>query len=147
MKDFGARRISRAIIIDVHSVLLCSPEMLSKYRKIEGVDQALLKMKKLDDTAIDSLDNLPTKDLTNLGIFRAYIAWYIGQKNEVRQDLDVIIKQRGHLVTGLPVEVYCFANVTDTKTFENIQSDIFDHLMAITPLFDLKLYQAAAIAG
>jgi miniconductance mechanosensitive channel len=143
MKEFGARRISRAIIVDVHSVRLCTPEMFEKYRKVKGVEQALVKMKKLDDTSTQNLAKIDTRGLTNLGIFRAYVVHYLSQKEDIRKDLDIIVKQRGHLVAGLPIEVYCFANTTDTVVYENIQSDIFDHLLAIVSHFDLKLFQTA----
>ncbi len=142
MKDFGARRISRSIIVDIHTVQFCTPEMLERYRQIEGVNEALRRVKMLDDVPTSGAI-INTQSLTNIGVMRAYALYYLENKKEIRKDLDIMVRQRGHLLNGLPLEVYCFTNTTETKVYENIQSDIFDHLIAVAPLFDLKLFQSA----
>ncbi len=146
MKDFGARRISRALIIDIHSVQFCTPEMLERYRKIDGVSKALERVKVLDGVSTATAED-NAKGLTNIGVLRAYTLHYLEQKPEIRKDLDLMVRQRGNLVNGLPLEIYCFANTTNTVAYENIQSDIFDHLIAVAPHFDLKLFQSAVAAG
>ncbi|MDR0710795.1 MAG: mechanosensitive ion channel family protein [Prevotellaceae bacterium] len=141
MKESGVRRISRAIIIDVGAVRFCTPEMLARYRAISGVDEALRKVEAGSGNPAKSTGE--PGGMTNLGVLRAYIYHYLEHKRGIRTDLDIVVKQKEHSASGLPLEITCFANVTDTKPFEAIQSDIFDHLIAITPAFDLKLFQMA----
>jgi miniconductance mechanosensitive channel len=148
MKESGVRRISRAIIIDVNSIRFCTPEMLARYKAINGVDKALKSAETADysppkgDPAQAELGGT-----TNLAVFRAYIYYYLSRKSGIRADLDLVVKQKEMSVSGLPLEIYCFANTTDTKPFETIQADVFDHLIAVAPAFDLKLFQAANSAG
>lgn len=141
MKEAGVRRISRPIIIDVNTIGFCTPEMLARYRSIPNVDDALKAFEAVNDSPTKASGALPQDGITNLGVFRAYIYRYLSRKRGVRADLDVVVKQRELSVNGLPLEIYCFANTTDTKPFEAIQSDIFEHLIAIAPAFDLKVFQ------
>ncbi|MDR2815028.1 MAG: mechanosensitive ion channel family protein [Prevotellaceae bacterium] len=143
MKESGVRRISRAITIDVNSIRFCTPEMLARYGAISGVGEALKSAEAANDAPAKSAKTAEPDGITNLGVFRAYIYRYLGQKSGIRADLDVIVKHREPSASGLPLEITCFASVTDTKPFEAIQSDIFDHLIAIAPAFDLKLFQLA----
>jgi miniconductance mechanosensitive channel len=146
MKESGIRRISRAIAIDAATIRFCTPEMLARYRAISGVDEALKKIETGSGSPATSAGESAGKlgkfgGITNLGVFRAYIYLYLEHKSGIRADLDVVVKQKEHSASGLPLEITCFANTTDTKPFETIQSDIFDHLIAIAPAFDLKLFQ------
>jgi miniconductance mechanosensitive channel len=141
MKESGVRRISRAIIIDVNTVQFCTPEMLARYRTINGVDEALKTIAAANDNPTKAARTSEQSGITNLGVFRAYIYRYLEHKSGVRKDLDLVVKQKEMSVNGLPLEIYCFANTAHTKPFEAIQSDIFDHLIAIAPAFDLKLFQ------
>ena len=142
MKESGVRRISRAILIDVSAVRFCTPEMLARYRTISGVDEALTELEAGDAHSPAKGAEAPNfAGITNLGVFRAYIYRYLEHKSGIRTDLDVVVKQKEHTASGLPLEITCFANATDTNPFEAIQSDIFDHLIAVTPAFDLKLFQ------
>ncbi|MDR2938590.1 MAG: mechanosensitive ion channel family protein [Prevotellaceae bacterium] len=146
MQEFGARRITRTLAIDVNSVKFCTPEMLERYRKIAGVSEALKRIKMLDEVSTIAPDaNL--QNLTNIGILRAYALFYLENKKEIRQDLDLMVRQRGSMLSGIPLEVYCYTNTTDTKTYEGIQSDIFDHLIALAPHFDLQIFQSAMSEG
>jgi miniconductance mechanosensitive channel len=147
MKESGVRRISRAILIDVGSVRFCTPEMLARYRTIDGVEKALKSSLEATNEATTKSTGAPEASkqsgITNFGVFRAYIYRYLEHKSGIRADLEVVVKQKEQTASGLPLEITCFASATDTKPFEAIQSDIFDHLIAIAPTFDLKLFQMA----
>ena len=87
-------------------------------------------------------DGLMTEEgVTNIQLYRIYIAQYLRNHPEVNQSLDMIITQKEATVYGLPVEVYFFLNDKSWASFEKKQSDIFDHLLAMVPEFGLKLYQ------
>jgi miniconductance mechanosensitive channel len=139
MQDAGVRRISRGIVIDVGSVQFCTPEMLERYRAIDNAE----KERKNADTPDGKADAAQQDQPTNLGAFRAYIYRYLERKSEIRGDMTVVVYYKAASANGLPLEITCFANVTDTRRYETIQADIFEHLIAIAPLFDLKLFQLA----
>ena len=143
MKDFGARRITRTLTVDVHSVQFCTPQALERYLKLEGVGAALEKIKMLDGVPTTNLSGY-RGGLTNLGILRAYMVYMLEQSPYVRHDLGVTVRQRAQL-SGIPLEVVCFANTIDSQEYEDIQSNLFDHFFAVAPLFDLRLFQPAVV--
>jgi len=80
--------------------------------------------------------------LTNLGTFRAYIEFYLKQHSGIAQNQSLMVRQLQPTSDGLPLEIYAFTNTTVWTAYEAIQSDIFDHLLAIIPEFGLRIYQA-----
>ncbi len=80
--------------------------------------------------------------LTNLGTFRAYLVNYLRQHPGIRQDMTFLVRQLQPTSEGLPVEIYVFANDTRLSSFEDIQSNIFDHVLAIAPEFGLRVFQS-----
>jgi miniconductance mechanosensitive channel len=82
-----------------------------------------------------------SRQLTNIGTFRAYITQYLQKNSLIRDDLTCMVRQLTATQTGLPLEVYCFATTTNWLEYEAIQADIFDHLFAIAPQFGLRIFQ------
>ena len=80
--------------------------------------------------------------LTNLGTFRAYLLSYLENREDIRQDLVLLVRQGQSSSTGIPIEVYAFTATTKWAEYENIQSDIFDHIFAVLPEFGLRLHQS-----
>ena len=80
--------------------------------------------------------------LTNVGTFRAYAEHYLRQHPLVRQDMTLLVRQLQPGAEGIPLEVYCFSADTRWAAYENLQSDIFDHLLAILPEFGLRVFQS-----
>ena len=80
--------------------------------------------------------------MTNLGTFRAYLLNYLKNRNDIRQDLTLLVRQGQSSSTGIPLEVYAFTATTKWAEYENIQSDIFDHIFAVLPEFGLRLHQS-----
>ena len=79
--------------------------------------------------------------VTNLGTFRAYVEQYLRNHPGIHQEMTLLVRQLQPGATGIPLEVYCFTNDTRWAVYEKIQSDIFDHLLAILPVFDLRVFQ------
>lgn len=147
MYHTGARRIKRTIIIDIGSIdfyslekvdFLASTNLLKSY--LTDKKQQLEVENKTTKQDEDS-NNIDIRQLTNIGTFRAYIEMYLHQNQKVRNDLTCMVRQLPATSTGLPLELYCFANTTDWGDYEAIQADIFDHLFAIAPHFDLRVFQ------
>jgi len=78
---------------------------------------------------------------TNLGIFRAYLASYLKNNPDIRQDMTFLVRQLQPGESGIPMEIYVFSKVQEWAKYEDIQSDIFDHVLAAIPEFDLQVFQ------
>lgn len=148
MQRSGGRRIKRAINIDITSIKFCDESMLSKYEKIDLLSsylkekkKSLIQSNKNKTYSRDSSSILNSRQLTNIGTFRAYIVSYLKNHEKIRQDMTFLIRQLNPSESGVPIEIYVFANDNDWVNYENIQSDIFDHLVAATSYFDLRIFQ------
>ena len=125
MQESGGRRVDKMIYLDMKSLEVCSPDMVAAIRK------KIPLMRELEASEMP----------TNSQLYRIYIEKYLRSHPIVAQDLDLIIAQRQPGQFGLPVEVYFFLTDKVWNEFETIQSDIFDHLLAMASEFGLKLYQ------
>lgn len=127
MAESGGRRVMKNITLDLNTLQFCTPEMLDRYRK----EIPLMADYRPADGVIP----------TNSQVYRVYIERYLCSLPVVNQELDLIITQKEATMYGLPIQVYFFSRNKVWKEYECIQSDIFDHLLAMVPKFDLKLYQ------
>jgi miniconductance mechanosensitive channel len=149
MSRSGARRIKRAIFIDVSSIRFQRPDEVVHFTKFALLkDYVRNKEQELADynaglaTAVEAEVN--RRRLTNVGTFRAYAFNYLKNHPRINQEMTLIVRQLAPGPEGLPLEIYCFTNTTEWALYEDIQSDIFDHLLAIVPEFGLRLYQKPA---
>ena len=127
MQESGGRQVDKTIKLDMDTIQFCTDQMLTRIRQ----DVPLLKDFYFSDK------NPPT----NVQLFRMYIERYLTQHPVVNTTLDLIITQKEPTQFGLPIEVYFFLSDKVWKEFEQIQSDIFDHLLAMVHVFGLRLYQ------
>ena len=127
MVESGGRRVMKNITLDLTTLKFCTPEMLDTFRK----EIPLLADYQPEEGAIP----------TNSQVYRVYIERYLCSLPVVNQDLDLIISQKEATEYGVPIQVYFFSRNKIWKEYERIQSDIFDHLFAMVPKFDLKVYQ------
>lgn len=146
MQDSGARRIKRSINIDMNSVRFCTPEMLEKFRKISLLtDYIDTKQQELDTYNkkhnIDDSILINGRRQTNLGVFRAYLVNYLKSNPDVNQNQTCMVRQLQPTEKGIPIELYFFAATTLWIPYEGIQSDVFDHILAILPEFGLRVFQ------
>ena len=133
MQESGGRRVDKCIFIDMNTLETCTPEMVSDLRKAIPLMGAALK-----NINYGSADN---QTITNIQLYRMYIDTYLRQNKEVNTSLDIIITQKEATAYGLPIEVYFFLRDKRWAYYEQKQSDIFDHLLAMAPTFGLRLYQ------
>ena len=149
MSQSGGRRIKRAIFIDVSSIRFQTQDEVDHFTRFALLkDYVKNKEQELADynaglaTEVDAEVN--RRRLTNVGTFRAYAYNYLKNHPRIHKDMTLIVRQLGPGPEGLPLEIYCFTNTTEWAAYEDIQSDIFDHLLAIVPEFGLRLYQKPA---
>ncbi len=146
MEKSGGRRIKRAIFIDIASIKFCDENMLLKFGKFQFLKD-YLKSKNEEiknyniEKNIDPSELINGRRLTNIGTFRAYIAEFLKNHPQVRQDMTFLIRQLAPTENGLPIEIYVFSNDIEWANYEAIQADIFDHILAAVPEFDLRVFQ------
>lgn len=149
MEEAGGRRISRALNLDMSSVKFCTSEMLERYEKFGYVSdyvkqtEVLIQQHNLQDN-IDNDVLVNGRRQTNLGIFRAYLREYLKNNPDIHDDMTIMVRQLAPTEKGLPMQLYCFTKTTAWVEYEGVQSDIFDHILAIIPYFDLKVFQSPA---
>ncbi len=146
MEESGGRRIKRSVNIDMSSVRFCTPEMLEKYHKIEFLKEYIEKKERDIDEFNKSrnIDNsIPVngRRQTNLGVFRAYLEMYLRNHPTVNHDLTCMVRQLQPTERGIPLELYFFSAEKRWVFYESFQADVFDHVLAIIPEFDLKVFQ------
>ncbi len=148
MSESGGRRIKRSLLIDQTSVRFCDDELIERFQRIRRLRPHMeAKQKELESANAslggDESGQLPLnrRALTNLGIFRAYVVAYLNENPKLHDDMTVMVRQRPPTPNGLPLEVYVFSKDTKLIDFEGVQADIFDHLLAALPYFDLRLFQ------
>ncbi len=149
MSQMGARRIKRAIFIDVSSMRFQTQEEVDHFTRFALLkDYIRNKEQELADyntgLAMEVEVEVNRRRLTNLGTFRAYAYNYLKHHPGIHKGMTLMVRQLDPGPEGLPLEIYCFTNTTEWTVYEDIQSDIFDHLLAIVPEFGLRLYQKPA---
>jgi len=145
MLNSGGRRIKRTIILDINSIAFYQNGQIEKLKEI-----SLLKnyLQKKSDEITSSLqannlpgDNINSRQLTNVGTFRAYMEAYLHSHEKIHHNMTCMVRQLAATEAGLPLEVYCFSNDQNWQNYEGIQADIFDHLFAMIPIFNLRVFQ------
>ena len=146
MEESGGRRIKRHINIDMHSVKFCTPEMLERFRKINSLREYIgtkeKEIKKYNkENNIDSNIVVNGRRMTNLGTFRKYLEAYLRNHPMIHNEMTFLVRQLQPTEKGIPLEVYVFSKDQRWAYYESIQSDIFDHILAVIPEFDLRIFQ------
>lgn len=148
MQDSGGRRIKRSLFMDQQSIHFLNKEELEHVRNfnlLKGYfDDKLTELNLWNAEHVKSSagESLDSRKLTNIGTFRAYIDKYLRNHPGIHQNMTLMVRQISPTPEGLPMEIYCFTKTTAWAEYEAIQSDIFDHLLAIAPEFNLRVYQA-----
>ncbi|MBE9510728.1 MAG: mechanosensitive ion channel [Bacteroidetes bacterium] len=146
MEESGGRRIKRSVIIDMKSIKFCTPEMIKKFKKIQILRDIIEKKEKeLDEYnkkyEIDNSVLVNGRRMTNIGVFRAYIGAYLHNHPKINNEMTSMVRQLQPTDKGLPLQIYVFSNDKRWVEYERIQSDIFDHILAVAPEFDLRVFQ------
>ncbi len=146
MTQTGGRRIKRAVYIDMKSIKFCTEEMLEKFSKIQYIKD-YIKRKKEEiekhnkEIEVDTSILVNGRHLTNIGTFRAYLGEYLKNHPMTRKDMTLMVRQLAPTENGIPLEIYAFIKDIRWAYYEGIQSDIFDHILAIVPEFELRVFQ------
>ncbi|MCL3780876.1 mechanosensitive ion channel [Prolixibacteraceae bacterium JC049] len=146
MEESGGRRIKRSLNIDMKSVRFCDDAMLKRFEKYTLIrDYVIEKEKELEDrkqqSSLDSGDVLSSTRQTNLGIFRRYLELYLEAHPMIHNDMTFLVRHLQPTERGLPVEIYVFSKDQQWANYEAIQADIFDHILAVLPEFELRVFQ------
>ncbi|HIO49015.1 TPA: mechanosensitive ion channel family protein [Candidatus Poribacteria bacterium] len=146
MKESGGRRIKRTINIDVSTIKFCNEEMLKRFSEIQYIANYIqIKKEELstynDENEVDNTSLANGRRLTNVGTFRAYTVAYLRNHPMISQEMTFLVRHLAPAGYGLPIEIYVFSKDTIWVNYEGIQADIFDHLLAVVPEFDLKVFQ------
>ncbi len=149
MSQTGARRIKRSIIIDLSSIRIQTPEEVNHFNRFALLKGYIRhKQQELADYNAALTNEVDTevnkRQLTNIGTFRAYTLNYLKNHPGIDTGMTLIVRQLAPGPDGLPLEIYCFTNTTEWAVYEDIQSDIFDHLLAVVQEFGLRIYQQPA---
>ena len=146
MEESGGRRIKRSFNIDMNSIIFVDEELLKKFEKFEFLKDYLKeKTKEIKDfnktKNIDTNELINGRRLTNIGTFRAYIISYLRNHPKIHSDMTFLVRHLAPTEHGLPIEIYVFSNDQIWAHYEAIQADIFDHVLAVIPEFDLRIFQ------
>lgn len=146
IEEVGGRRIKRSIHIDAGSVCFASDEDLKRLQSArllsEYIEQKLDEIEQSNrQRDPDGTSPINQRRLTNLGLLRAYLLAYLRDHPDINHDLTYMVRQLEAGPDGIPMQVYAFAHETRWVPYENIQSEIFDHIYAILPEFGLRLHQ------
>nr|WP_050992203.1 mechanosensitive ion channel domain-containing protein [Pseudoxanthomonas sp. GW2] len=146
MQEAGGRRIKRSLYLDQSSVRFLEVDERQRLGRFVLLREYLAqKERELAEwnAGLGEDGQLPVnaRRITNLGTFRAYVERYLRRHPGVHQDMTLLVRQLQPGADGIPLEIYCFTNDTRWAVYEGIQSDIFDHLLAILPEFGLRVFQ------
>ncbi len=142
MEESGGRRIKRHLNIDVKSIHFLNDEEIEMAEKVKLISSYIVE-KKAEIKQANPENEIPVnqKRLTNIGTFRKYIEAYLKNHPKIHNDMTFLVRQLQPSEKGLPIEIYVFSNDQEWANYEAIQSDIFDHILAIVPEFNLKVFQ------
>lgn len=146
MQESGGRRIKRSLYLDQQSVHFLSAEECEHLHRFNLLDDYLTdKRREIDEwnAKLEKRGKEPvnTRRITNIGSFRTYVEQYLRSHGGIHQSMTLMVRQLSPTADGLPLEIYCFTNTVEWTKYESIQSDIFDHLLAILPEFGLRVFQ------
>lgn len=148
MHECGGRRIKRGLDLDQNTVRFLTAQEQQEFQRfflirdyLEDKQAEITDWNRVMLPSDQAASAVNSRRMTNLGVFRAYVLQYLRSHPKLRQDLAMMVRQLPPSPTGLPLEIYCFTNTTIWVDYEMIQSDIFDHLLAILPEFGLSIFQ------
>ncbi|MBE9488394.1 MAG: mechanosensitive ion channel [Bacteroidetes bacterium] len=146
MAESGGRRVMRSVSIDQTSIKFCDSKMIEEFGKIDllkdYIDNKQTEFNNYNEkNSIDSSVLVNGKRQTNLGVFRAYLDNYLKDLSAVNHEMTCMVRQLSPNEKGIPIQLYFFSAIKDWPLYEAVQADVFDHVLAIVPLFNLRVFQ------
>jgi len=149
MSESNTRRIKRSIIFNINSFKFLDAETLERLAKVNLIKDYLEQKKSEMADERKLIDNaellINGRQLTNIGVFREYVFNYLKNNQHIDQEGTILVRQLENTPQGMPLEIYCFTNDSQWANYEDIQADIFDHLLVASKEFDLEVIQFAKI--
>jgi len=147
MSEAGGRRIKRSIHVEMSSVCFLNKEQLNELKKAQLLSDYITSTiseieKENADKKADMTVMQNGRRMTNVGTFRKYLVSYLKSHPKIHQSMTLIVRQLEPTTNGLPIEIYAFTNTTSWNAYEDIQSDIFDHIIAVLPAFSLRVHES-----
>jgi miniconductance mechanosensitive channel len=147
MQESDGRRVKRHLNIKISSIKFIDEKLFEKLLHVERISDFLKERKKeIDDynnsNAVDKSVLINGRHMTNIGVFREYAETYLKQNPNINTEMTVIVRQLLATEHGIPLEVYAFSKFKDFDNFEKNAADIFDHLLAAVPFFELEIFQS-----
>ena len=151
MSESKGRRIKRSLNIDLRSVRFCDQDMLNRFSEVKYIQQYIDGKKEAlkqhnNEQHISADDLINSRRLTNLGTYRAYLENYLRKHKQINQEMTLMVRQLKPSEVGIPLEIYCFSANQEWIAYEGIMADIFDHAIAMLPVFGLSAYQRDNVA-
>ena len=152
MQNSGGRRIKRSILIKVNSVRFLHTDELEGLKKIQLIS-SYLEQQQSDiekynlNNNIDKSMDINGRNMTNLGIFRKYINVYLAKHPGINKEMSMMCRHLQPTEKGIPIEIYAFSSDKRWINYEYIMADIFDHIIASVPYFDLEIYELPSGKG
>lgn len=146
MSESEGRRIKRSISIDLNTIQFCDDDMLDRFSKIQYISDYIDEKKKeiveINNRAkVDNSSIVNGTRMTNIGTFRAYVKAYLLNHPMIHQGMTLLVRQLAPTEHGLPIEIYVFSKDKVWANYESIVADIFDHILAVVPEFELRVFQ------
>ncbi|EOD77200.1 putative membrane protein [Grimontia indica] len=146
MSDSGGRRIKRSVHVDLTSIRFLTEEEIEALKEIrilrEFLFERVKEIKEFNESFEDVHHAANLRQMTNVGVFRAYLAVYLRAHKDIHNYMTCMVRQLEPTAEGLPLQIYAFVNNTDWVFYEGVQADIFDHIYAIMPMFGLRPFQS-----
>jgi len=147
MQESDGRRIKRSLFIEVDSVKFASDELIGTIRQFRILKE-FIKEREIEIETYNIThgfigdEAINARRQTNIGLFRRYVEHYLKHSPSINNEMNLMVRQLDPTATGIPLEVYCFTHTKEWNEFEAIQADIFDHLFAIVPMFELDIFES-----
>lgn len=147
MQESPGRRIKRALYIKQNSIRYVNDDDISRYQEFNLIGD-YIKERQLEinehntKIGVNRAYLINGRHQTNLGVFRRYAQAYLKAHPQINQDMTLMVRHLAPTTEGIPVEIYCFSKDKRWEFYEAITADIFDHLIAAVPFFDLKLFES-----
>lgn len=135
MEESAGRRIKRFIHIDINSISFISNEQREKFQQLGHLQSFFEQIQQTDNLAS------PESLQTNLGLFRNYLEMYLRTNPAINQEMNIVVRSMQPTENGMPLEIYAYSRHKTWSEYEKVQGEIFDHIIAIAPSFDLQIFQ------
>jgi len=146
MQQSDGRRIKRSLFIKQDTICFCDKVMLDHFEKIEYLTDFISKRRD-EIKEYNSLNNIDStilvngRNMTNVGVFKVYVEEYLKRNTNINQEMMIMVRQMPPTEKGLPLEIYAFSKHKEWKIYESVMADIFDHILAVIPYFNLQLFE------